>query len=207
MRGLDRDPNRHQCVENADRSLDGQREDAGERGFQENRGSGEDIDSPRLMGLGAPRTSARSTMCTYRSTRRRRPVDGGGRGRAEQDRRPAAAHRKRTPLIRFARQQTDPEMHRSVSSDPNPSLECDRRPHRFDYAKRPRSLKESISRTKSTRESKQQDKPVAAVFQGIAHEHCRDGKKAEKAESVHPPAQSTTPVCGVHLPQLSRVEM
>lgn len=82
----------------------------------------------------------------------------------------------RSAYVHFARPRTDPEMHGSISSDSGPSLECDSRPYRFGQTKRPRSLKEPISRTKSARDSKQKCKPLAAIFQGIAHKHCRDGK-------------------------------
>ncbi len=57
-----------------------------------------------------------------------------------------------------------------------PASQCDERPYAFDQTKRPRPLKEAISRGQKARARKRQDEPSAAVFERVTHQHCRDGR-------------------------------
>ena len=74
-------------------------------------------------------------------------------------------------------------MHGLPPSPPAP--EGDEGPDRFDHAKRPRALQETVNRAQDTGDGKTQHEPGAALFQRVADHHCGNRKQAESAKECH----------------------
>ena len=73
-------------------------------------------------------------------------------------------------------------MRRSKTS---PASQGHKRPDGLYHSERPRSLQEAVGRTERTRRSECEHKPMAAILQGVADEHCGDGKQSKGSQGVH----------------------
>ena len=67
----------------------------------------------------------------------------------------------------------------------SPPAERDNRPHGFDKPERPRALQESVGGSECARHGERQDKQRIAIFAGVADQHRRHGKQAERRKRRH----------------------